>query len=338
MKIALCLGGAASVQNDWALALELFQPDFVVACNDVGAIWPGRLDAWVSLHPEKLTGWREQRRLNGYPDADRYLVHGDHPPEWTELVEFRFPGQGDSGSSGLFTAKAALIDLGADRAVLAGIPLGRETHFFDALPWDAAEEFRATWEALHLDYRSRIRSMSGWTAQFFGVPTIEWLATGACEDRQPKPTKDLIMTNKLTKIAYETHPVPYERKRDLNAQGFKVLDIRFKPAGEEVDHPATSGGVGTDSGDQFSDEQLRAAIEAATGKAPHHKLGRKKLIEQFNKLNAEHDGRQDETAANGLTRREIIADLEAMKVEFDHTDGLEDLAALRDLAREERNK
>ncbi|MGN6539088.1 MAG: hypothetical protein ACTHKQ_25605, partial [Mesorhizobium sp.] len=65
----------------------------------------------MTLHPEKLTGWRDQRRANGYPDATRYLVHGDYPPERTELVEFRFPGQGDSGSSGLFTAKAALIDL-----------------------------------------------------------------------------------------------------------------------------------------------------------------------------------------------------------------------------------
>jgi hypothetical protein len=44
--------------------------------------------------------------------------------------------------------------------------------------------------------------------------------------------------------------------------------------------------LGTDSGDQFSDEQLRAVIEDATGKAPHPKTGRAKLIAQFNALNA----------------------------------------------------
>lgn len=57
---------------------------------------------------------------------------------------------------------------------------------------------------------------------------------------------------------------------------------------------ATEGGqvqssgeeLGTDSGDQFSDEQLRAIIKDVSGKAPHHKLGREKLVAQFNELNA----------------------------------------------------
>lgn len=44
--------------------------------------------------------------------------------------------------------------------------------------------------------------------------------------------------------------------------------------------------IGTDSGEQFSDEQLRAIIEEATGAPPHHRTGRAKLIEMFNELNA----------------------------------------------------
>lgn len=46
-----------------------------------------------------------------------------------------------------------------------------------------------------------------------------------------------------------------------------------------------SEGVGTDSGNQFSDEQLRAAIETATGERPHHRTGRDKLVSVFNELN-----------------------------------------------------
>lgn len=105
----------------------------------------------------------------------------------------------------------------------------------------------------------------------------------------------------------------------------------MKPAPEPGNAAA---GIGTDSGEQFSDEQLRAAIKEATGKAPHHKTGRDKLIEQFNALNAA--AQQEETASNGLTRREIEADLTAMEVEFDPQDTIEDLAALRDLSREAR--
>ena len=35
------------------------------------------------------------------------------------------------------------------------------------------------------------------------------------------------------KIAYEPHPVSPERKRELNAQGYKIVDIAFKPADAE---------------------------------------------------------------------------------------------------------
>lgn len=47
------------------------------------------------------------------------------------------------------------------------------------------------------------------------------------------------------------------------------------------------GGIGTDSGDQFSEEELRGAIEVATGKAPHPNAKYETLVEKFNKLNAE---------------------------------------------------
>ena len=38
------------------------------------------------------------------------------------------------------------------------------------------------------------------------------------------------------KIAYEPHPVTPERKAELRAQGFKIIDAAFKPA--EAEKPA----------------------------------------------------------------------------------------------------
>lgn len=35
-------------------------------------------------------------------------------------------------------------------------------------------------------------------------------------------------------IAYEKHPISLERKAELRAQGLKIVDARFKPAGEST--------------------------------------------------------------------------------------------------------
>lgn len=181
MKRALCLGGAAGVQDDWQSALNLFTPDYVIACNDAGAIWPGPLDAWVTLHPEKMSGWRDKRVAMGFEPAQEYLVHGDQVPAWCDLIEFRFLGQRDSGSSGLMTAKVALCDFGADLAVLCGVPLDSGPHFFDTAAWDAAQGYRGVLAALPDRYKMRIRSMGGWTADYLGRPDAEWL-NGTCDD------------------------------------------------------------------------------------------------------------------------------------------------------------
>lgn len=78
----------------------------------------------------------------------------------------------------------------------------------------------------------------------------------------------------------------YDRARISAAYEIDEADAVFLPLGLAGGKEKTSEPLGTDSGDQFSDEQLRAAITTATGKAPHPQTGRKKLIAQFNALNA----------------------------------------------------
>lgn len=39
------------------------------------------------------------------------------------------------------------------------------------------------------------------------------------------------------KIAYEKHPVSPERKKELFNKGYRVIDIRFKPADAEDESP-----------------------------------------------------------------------------------------------------
>lgn len=45
----------------------------------------------------------------------------------------------------------------------------------------------------------------------------------------------LAMENIMTKIKYEPHPVTPERKKELVAQGFKIIDARFAPPDEATD-------------------------------------------------------------------------------------------------------
>lgn len=103
---------------------------------------------------------------------------------------------------------------------------------------------------------------------------------------------------KEQKIAYVVHPVSAKMKQSLRENGMKIVDARFAPEDAKIINPhkkrerspvqqpkASVDGIGTDSGDQFSDEQLRAAIEAATGKAPHPSAKLETLIDKFNELN-----------------------------------------------------
>jgi hypothetical protein len=184
MRVALVLGGGACVWSDIEAALKLGEFDGVVTCNDVTAAWPGRIDACASLHASSWPRWIAQRDRNGYPRPERIYGHleGANSPKATELVteylQYRFPGQDHTGSSGLFALKVALIDLGFERAVLCGVPMtATERHFFDPKEWRGALSHQKGWVEALPQIVDRARSMSGWTAEMLGRPTPEWLAS-----------------------------------------------------------------------------------------------------------------------------------------------------------------
>lgn len=78
-------------------------------------------------------------------------------------------------------------------------------------------------------------------------------------------------------IAYEPHPVSPERKAELVAAGFRIIDAVYAPKG------IVSGSKPV----ALSDDELRAAIKEATGRAPHPQTSRFKLQTQYNALTAE---------------------------------------------------
>jgi len=181
MKTAIVLGGAACLQEDLASLPIRF--DGVVACNDAGAYWPGELDAWVTLHPLKMNVWRQKRRQNGHPEPNRFYAHNDNGQKYIRTTPYKFPGLSTSGSSGMFAAKVALIDLKYDRVVLCGCPMMRTPHFFDRVNWRSATHFRHAWESAPKPYLERMRSMSGWTFCLLGSPK-DWVNAGEEPDKR----------------------------------------------------------------------------------------------------------------------------------------------------------
>lgn len=172
------LGGGSCLHDD--IGAYLGPINGVVACNDAGTVWPGNLAAWVSLHPQHFVvkKWLADRhgppakRIFAHPAADKPVQRGNYPAG-IEFTPYQFPGQDRSGSSGLFAAKVALIDLGFDRVVLCGVPMDKRPHFFDRDDWKAAEGFRSAWLAVPQEYRDRMRSLSGWTKVLLGSPEFE---------------------------------------------------------------------------------------------------------------------------------------------------------------------
>lgn len=177
---ALCLGGGDTLFNDLKLLEEKgIGFDAVFACNDAGAEWYGELEGWVTLHPEKLDKWTERRAQKGFPQAKQLYSHRIHHKSKTsslvKATDFRFPNQrgGGSGSSGLYTAKVALVDCGFDRVIFAGVPMTMTPHFFDKVQWRSSTGFRKAWLTVDDATRARMRSCSGWTRVLLGGPN-EW--------------------------------------------------------------------------------------------------------------------------------------------------------------------
>jgi hypothetical protein len=181
MRVCLVLGGADCVWDDFEAAASLGEFSGVVGCNDIGVRWPGQMDAWVSLHAPKFRLWRAQRAARKLPPHKAIYGHTNglthFPPYGPDVgaLDHAFPGEVHSGSSGLFALKAALIDLGFDRAVLCGIPMTPTGHIARPNPeWNGAHSHRKGWVEALPEIKDRARSMSGWTRELLGAPDQDW--------------------------------------------------------------------------------------------------------------------------------------------------------------------
>ena len=173
MKTALVVGGAACVWEDLARARKLFEPDFTVLINDIGVFFPRYADLWVSYHPELLEAWALKRAKHNLPPVGKYGAgHPNAAPTFATTYHCK------GGSSGMLGAWAALKEE-STHVVLAGVPMDPSmSHFHNkkhGKPWVDGEHYLQHWLENEEKFRGRVKSLSGWTAEFLGQPTTQWL-------------------------------------------------------------------------------------------------------------------------------------------------------------------
>jgi len=174
-----------------AAVKELFGLDRfdVIAVNGAGWNYEGDIDYWISAHGGKLVNWMPRRDAAGgnsdYIAAGNFAPHEDNGP----AIPLQRPNGG--GSSGMFAVLFAL-EMGYRRCVLAGCPMsgnGREYYgdddegvMIDATTIDPQPEipngfaaYREGWKRQQREFAPHVRSMSGWTKNTFGAPTLAWL-------------------------------------------------------------------------------------------------------------------------------------------------------------------
>lgn len=169
--VAIIVGGAACVRDDLRAAFRLCEaanvmPEILIT-NDMIARYDGAHHA-VTLHPRKLPDWLAARAAAQLMPPRE--VWGNHSHRMVTKVVKDW-----GGSVGLFAVKIALNELGM-RAVLCGVPMTVEGgHFLRSQPWRDALIFRRIWLLRKAEFANQVRSMSGWTAETLGLPTLTFL-------------------------------------------------------------------------------------------------------------------------------------------------------------------
>lgn len=183
--VALVVGGGGDPLSEYGAARALCESASksvaTFVCNDILTFFPDVVDYAGTLHPDKMFGWQRERTKNKLPmPFGQTWCHRDY-------VGFSHHTRDWQGSSGLFMTKVAL-EVGFTHIILCGVPMEVDSdHIVRHQPWHAAPGFIRGWHKRLIELRPYVRSMSGWTKEQLGEPTIMWLLTDTPRGPQGRP-------------------------------------------------------------------------------------------------------------------------------------------------------
>jgi len=169
-KTAIILGGGANVWREFE-ALKIPNAD-IIAINDAGYHYSGKLALWVTLHPQKMPMWKRQRAEKGFDMSFKSIGFGKpskEAPKFTDEIADCWRGQAKaSGSSGLFACQVALAH-GYEKIILCGVPMDGNKNVFRGKDWKDFNVYRQTWLDNLFRIEEKVVSQGGWTAELLGT-------------------------------------------------------------------------------------------------------------------------------------------------------------------------
>lgn len=174
-RSAVVCGSAETVFDDMKIIERLDNP-IVFAVNAVGMFLP-KVDHWVSLHADHLGAWKAVRWLQAH-DQERTKYHAETA---RPFIDYVWEGLRPLFClSGYFAMQVAHI-MGAELIVLCGCPGDGTRSFFSQKARtdffygggvngsDKGVREQVEHEMKRLpSFKLKVRSMSGWTREYFG--------------------------------------------------------------------------------------------------------------------------------------------------------------------------
>lgn len=165
MKKIIVTGSHNSVVDEIKAIPNYHEFDFMAIGLDAVHLYPWDIRFVATYHPSDIPLIKERRAAVGNTD---YKVISHVEAEGVDIVE---PYEPPSGSSALLGVLVA-IKMGYDKIILCGCPLtgsnGKNQSY---------EGFREGWVAKKDVVLGKVKSMSGWTKEFLGGLTEEWLTS-----------------------------------------------------------------------------------------------------------------------------------------------------------------
>lgn len=179
--LMIIVGSAACVRADLAALRRLLgkRPwptglPPVIAINRQISDFAGDIVAGVTLHPENAPDFRAGRQQQA-PWKLWTGREGDDRPGVDRTINRHFAWHGTSAA---FAVQVGLEHLGATKLVLVGCPIDATPHYDGPHTLDDRGRlnwYREGWTKMPPHIRARVRSMSGWSADYLGAPDKEWL-------------------------------------------------------------------------------------------------------------------------------------------------------------------